>query len=60
MLSSKQDAFLNELETLCRKYSDRREWHWRLAPDESDGILFKQFYVDVEDEGINEDTDEDS
>ena len=58
MLSSKQDSFLNELETLCRKYSDRREWQWKLESDREDGILFKFFYVDVEDEGIDEDTDE--
>ena len=58
MLSSKQDAFLNELETLCRKYSDRREAQWKLESDREDGIMFKFFYVDVEDEGIDEDTDE--
>jgi|TARA_R110000824_G_C14945832_1_gene650373 hypothetical protein len=46
-MSSKQDEFLDKLETLCWNYSDRE-----------DGIMFKFFYMDVEDEGIDEDTDE--
>tara|TARA_R100001082_G_C4357000_1_gene157362 strand:- start:1757 stop:1930 length:174 start_codon:yes stop_codon:yes gene_type:complete len=57
-MSSKQDEFLDKLETLCWNYSDRGEWEWKLESNGEDGILFKFFYVDVEDEGIDEDTDE--
>jgi len=57
-MSSKQDEFLDKLETLCWNYSDRGEWEWKLESNGEDGILFKFFYVDVEDEDIDEDTDE--
>ena len=57
-MSSKQDEFLDKLETLCWNYSDRWEWEWKLESDRGDGLFFKFLYVDVEDEGIDEDTDE--
>ena len=57
-MSSKQDEFLDKLETLCWNYSDRGEGEWKLEPDRGDGLFFKFLYVDVEDEGIDEDTDE--
>jgi|TARA_R100001129_G_scaffold139314_1_gene100597 hypothetical protein len=57
-MSSKQDEFLDKLETLCREYSDGRGWEWKLESDREDGLFFKYFYVDIRDEGIDEDTDE--
>ena len=54
-MSSKQDEFLDKLETLCREYSDGRGWEWKLESDREDGLFFKYFYVDIRDEGIDED-----
>ena len=44
-----QDAFLDDLEELCDKYSSGGMWEWRLQDEAPDGILFKYFYVDVQD-----------
>ena len=50
MAKTNQDTFLDELETLCKKHSSKGMWEWRLHSSEPDGILFKYFYVDVEEE----------